>query len=100
MVGESRHSPGFADPQPDRGDRHEEKPASPPFPAPAPWLAAGLRRPLLDSAIALVLLFFGVDQFFVSKLPGTGAIEHPRSIPQRVDLPAAHALASLDRDRQ
>ncbi|MBG6287219.1 MULTISPECIES: hypothetical protein [Pseudomonas] len=51
-------------------------------------------------AIALVLLFFGVDQFFVSKLPGTGAIEHPRSIPQRVDLPAAHALASLDRDRQ
>ncbi|MFJ3050108.1 MULTISPECIES: hypothetical protein [Pseudomonas nitroreducens/multiresinivorans group] len=51
-------------------------------------------------AIALVLLFFGVDQFFVSKLPGTGAIEHPHSIPQRIDLPAAHALASLDRDRQ
>ncbi|WP_325437659.1 hypothetical protein [Pseudomonas nitroreducens] len=51
-------------------------------------------------AIALILLFFGVDQFFVSKLPGTGAIEHPHSIPQRIDLPAAHALALLDRDRQ
>jgi len=51
-------------------------------------------------AIALILLFFGVDQFFVSKLPGTGVIEHQRSVPQRLDLPAAQALAAVNRNRQ
>jgi hypothetical protein len=55
-------------------------------------------------AIALILLFFGVDQFFVSKLPGTGVIEHQRNVPQhsapqRVDLPAAQALAAVNHNR-
>lgn len=51
-------------------------------------------------AIALILLFFGVDQFFVSKLPGTGIIEQQRGIPQRIDLPTAHALALVKFSRQ
>ncbi|OQR28576.1 hypothetical protein BWR15_28515 [Pseudomonas sp. T] len=51
-------------------------------------------------AIALILLFFGVDQFFVSKLPGTGVIEHQRSVPRRLDLPAAQALATVNHNRQ
>ncbi|MEP9315730.1 hypothetical protein ABKS89_01210 [Pseudomonas sp. LABIM340] len=51
-------------------------------------------------AIALILLFFGVDQFFVSKLPGTGVIEHQHSVPQRLDLPAAQALAAVSHNRQ
>ncbi|MGC4012762.1 MAG: hypothetical protein QM805_29660 [Pseudomonas sp.] len=50
-------------------------------------------------AIALILLFFGVDQFFVSKLPGTGVIEYQRSVPQRLDLPAAQALAAVNHSR-
>ncbi|MFS2127778.1 hypothetical protein [Pseudomonas sp. Pseusp97] len=51
-------------------------------------------------AIALILLFFGVDQFFVSKLPGTGVIQQHHSVPQRIDLPAAQALASVNHARQ
>jgi len=51
-------------------------------------------------AIALILLFAGADQVFVRKLPGTGVIEQQRSIPQRADLPTAHALASVDHARR
>ncbi|MFR0690790.1 hypothetical protein ACLUTX_15420 [Enterobacterales bacterium AE_CKDN230030158-1A_HGKHYDSX7] len=50
-------------------------------------------------AIALTLLFFGVDQLFMSKRPGTGVIEQQRSIPQRADLPASQALASVNHTR-
>ncbi|MCG8907386.1 MULTISPECIES: hypothetical protein [unclassified Pseudomonas] len=51
-------------------------------------------------AIALILLFFGIDQFFVAELPGTGVIEHQRSVPQRIDLPAVQALATVNHNRQ
>jgi hypothetical protein len=55
-------------------------------------------------AIALILLFVGVDQFFVHKLPGTGVIQQhqpiPQNVPQRLDLPAAQALAAVNHNRQ
>jgi hypothetical protein len=55
-------------------------------------------------AIALILLFVGADQFFVHKLPGTGVIQHhqpmPQTMQQRLDLPAAQALASMDHSRR
>ncbi|OWP47749.1 hypothetical protein [Pseudomonas nitroreducens] len=51
-------------------------------------------------AIALILLFFGIDQFFVAELPGTGVIEHQHSVPQRIDLPAVQALATVNHNRQ
>ncbi|MCJ1885932.1 hypothetical protein LNN38_13840 [Pseudomonas sp. LA21] len=51
-------------------------------------------------AIALLLLLIGGKQFFGTWLPGTGAMEHPRSIPQRLDLPGTQALAVVKPLRQ
>lgn len=54
-------------------------------------------------AIALILLFIGADQIFVQKLPGTGVIQQhqpiPQAVPQRLDLPAAQALAAVNHSR-
>lgn len=47
-------------------------------------------------AIALLLLFFGADQMFVQHQPRAGAVETHKSLPQRQDLPAAHALARVN----
>ncbi|MFV3306895.1 hypothetical protein ACNFBT_16625 [Pseudomonas sp. NY15181] len=50
-------------------------------------------------AIALLLLLIGGKQIFGTWLPGTGAIEYQRSIPQRLDLPATQALAVVNPSR-
>ncbi len=100
MLSESRHSPGFATLNPIAVTAMKK--SQPPLRSQRQHRGWPLDYDVLCwiGAIALVLLFFGVDQFFVAKLPGTGVIEHQRNVPERVvpprvDLPATQALAAV-----